>query len=323
MTASNRFPGQQSGLLYLSEGGTETEILYRHGHDLREFAMFELLDRPAAVSDLRDMYRRYLDTAAEFGFGALMAGLDYRASPDWGTKLGYSLAALAEFQHRCIGFLRDVAKPYEGQLPAIRICGCSGPRGDAYALNREITAEAAEEYHSVQLQTLKDCGVDLVWAATFNNVPEAVGISRAAHRIGLPVTVSFTLDSSSRLKSGPSLKQAIEATDAEAGEAKPDFYGINCSHPVEFEPALEPGNWISRVRSLRPNAAKMEKVALCKLGHIEEGDPVELGQLMGDLARRYPHIDMWGGCCGSWDRHLREIARFVKAQKTGDPETAE
>lgn len=274
MATSAPFAPQQDDLLYLTEGGTETEVLYRHGYELREFAMFELIDNRNAMRDLHDMYRRYLDVAAAHGFAAMMAGLDYRASPDWARKIGYSVDALADIQHRCIGFLRDAVRPYEEQLPRVVICGCCGPRGDAYSLNRTITADEAEEYHSVQLETLQACDVDLVWAATFNNVPEAVGISRAAAAVGLPITVSFTLDSRSRLRSGPSLREAIEATDAEAGDAKPVFYGINCSHPLEFEPALEPGDWIRRIRSLRPNAAMMDKVSLCKLGHIEEGDPV-------------------------------------------------
>ena len=104
-------------------------------------------------------------------------------------------------------------------------------------------------------------------------------------------------------------------TDAEAGDAKPDFYGINCSHPVEFKPALEPDDWVRRLRSLRPNAAKMDKVSLCSLGHIEEGDPEELGQLMGGLARRYPHIDIWGGCCGTWGQVFRRDRTPCSADK--------
>lgn len=294
------------------EGGTETEAMYRHGHELREFAMFELIEKPSAAQDLKDMYRRYLDIAAKHGFGAMLAGFDYRASPDWGEKLGYSAEGLREVQHKCIAFLNDVAAPYREQVPRVVIAGCIGPRGDAYSLNRDITAEDAEEYHATQMHTLKECDVDIVWAATFNNVPEAVGVSRAAASVGLPVNMSFTLDSTHKLKSGPSLQEAIEATDAEAGEARPDSYGINCSHPVEFEPALEPGDWSQRIRSLRPNAAKMDKISLCKLGHIEEGDPVELGELMGDLARRYPAVDMWGGCCGTWDKHLDQIAQSVR-----------
>lgn len=315
MLHATPFAGPEPGLTYLTEGGTETEIMFRHGHELREFAMFELMDDPAAVRDLRGMYRRYLDTAARHGFAAMMAGFDYRASPDWGEKLGYSRAGLAEMQHKCIEFLRDVSEPYEDELPQIVICGCVGPRGDAYALNRDITAEEAEDYHATQLETLKDCGVDLVWAATFNNVPEAVGLARASAAAGLPLNLHFTLTGESRLRSGPSLREAIEATDAEAGDARPDSYGINCSHPVEFEPALEPGRWTERIRALRPNAAKMDKIALCKLGHIEEGDPEELGRMMGDLARRYPGIDIWGGCCGTWDRHFEEIARNVGAAR--------
>ncbi|MCC5969056.1 MAG: homocysteine S-methyltransferase family protein [Pararhodobacter sp.] len=313
--ASTRFQPRKPGLVYLTEGGTETEIMFRYGHELREFAMFELLDKPAAVDDLSRLYRKLLDTIARHGFAAMIAGFDYRASPDWGAKLGYSRQGLAEMQHRCIDFLREVAAPYQNDLPDIAICGCVGPRGDAYAINRDITAEEAEEYHSVQLETLRECNVDMVWGATFNNVPEAVGLSRAAARFGLPLNLHFTLTGEHRLHSGPSLREAIEATDTLAGEARPDSYGINCSHPVEFLPALEPGSWISRIRALRPNAAKMDKIALCKLNHIEEGDPEELGAMLGKLAQHHPQIDIWGGCCGTWERHIDAIARGVVAAR--------
>lgn len=307
------FPDQRPGRLYLTEGGTETEIMYKYGFEFPHFAVFELLNDPEGERQLKAMFSRYLDAAAESGWSALMGGLDYRASPDWGDLLGYSPEGLREMQIRCIEFLRDVARPYAGQIPEIRIAGVIGPRGDAYALNKTITAEEAEDYHAQQLQTLKDLGVDIAWGATFNNVPEAVGLSRAASKIGVPLCMSLTLSDNHRLRSGPTLKEAVEAIDAQTGEHKPTCFGINCSHPQEFEPALEPGDWFTRVRSIRPNAAAMDKISLCSLGHLEDGDPVELGQQLGDLARRYPHIDMWGGCCGTWDRHLGEIARSVSA----------
>ncbi|MDF7774740.1 homocysteine S-methyltransferase family protein [Sphingomonas sp. AOB5] len=306
------FAPQQPGVFYLTEGGQETEIQYRHGHDLPEFAMYPLLDNPAAMADLKAMYSRVLDVAAEHGFVPMLSGLDYRGSPDWGDKLGYSREGLADAVARGIGFLRDVAAPYRGQISDILIGGQVGPRGDAYSLNRTITADEAEEYHSFQLEVHKRAGVDFVWAATFNNIPEALGVARAAARTGLPLGISFMLDGDHRLKSGPSLKEAIEAVDAQAGDARPDFYGINCSHPIEFEPALEPGDWIARVRSLRPNASAKDKIELCTIGHLEEGDPVDLGQRIGALARRYPHMDMFGGCCGTRATHLDQIARNVR-----------
>jgi len=307
------FPAQRDGVWYLTEGGQETEIMYRYGHDLPEFAMFPLLDDTRAVADIRSMYERYLETAARHQFVALMGGLDYRASPDWGAKLGLDRAALAEMQMRSIDFLREVSKPFETQLPGVMIAGIVGPRGDAYALNRTITAEESEDYHSTQIETLKRVGVDLISAMTFNSTAEAVGVSRAAAYVGLPLAVYLTLDSTGRLKSGPTVREAIATIDAEAGEDRPDFYGINCSHPLEFEPALEPGDWIHRLRGFRPNAAMMEKQQLCQIGHLVDGDPPELGQQMGALAQRYPHLDVWGGCCGTWDVDLDQIAREVRA----------
>jgi homocysteine S-methyltransferase len=303
------FPAQREGVLYLTEGGQETEIMYKFGHELPEFAMYPLLDNPVAMADLRGMYSRYFDAVAKYGLSAMVSGLDYRASPDWGEKLGYSRESLADALLQSIDFLRNAARPYKGQIADILIGGMVGPRGDAYSLNRTLTAAEAEDYHSFQLETLKRAGVDFTGAVTFNNIQEAVGVARAAAHLGMPMTISFTLDSNHRLKSGSSLKEAIETVDAEAGEARPDCYGINCSHPLEFEPALEPGDWIFRLRSLRPNASAKDKVDLCKIGHLEDGDPVELGEQMGALARRYPHIDIWGGCCGTWDAHLNEIAR--------------
>jgi S-methylmethionine-dependent homocysteine/selenocysteine methylase len=298
--------------LYLAEGGTETEIMFRHGFEFPHFAVFELLKNAQAVSVLKDMYRRYLDVVAETGSCALMGGLDYRASPDWAGLLGYSRDGLFDVQAQCIDFLRNVAAPYRDQIPEIVIVGNIGPRGDAYALNTEITAEIAEEYHLVQLENLKQLDVDMAWGATINNVPEAVGLSRAAAKIGMPLNLSFTLTSDHVLRAGPTLKDAIEATDALAGDAKPMSYGVNCSHPLELAPALEQGNWFDRVQSFRPNAAMMDKIALCKLNHLEDGDPVELGQQLGDMARTYPHINIWGACCGCWDTHLREIVQNVR-----------
>ena len=311
MTRTNPTPATDTGAIFLTEGGTETEIMYRHGFELPEFAMFPLLENPKAVVAMRQVMSDMLDAAAEFGLSFMLTGLDYRASPDWGAKLGYSPAGLAEANIASIEFLREIAMPYAGQIPQILIGGCIGPRGDAYGLNTEITAESAENYHSVQLETLKAANVDFACAATFNNIPEAVGVSRAAARIGVPLTVSLTLDSSHRLRSGPTPAEAIPEIDRQAGDAAPDYYLLNCSHPLEYEPALTEGNWINRLRGVRPNASKMEKIALCKLGHIEDGDPVELGQQLGDLRARYSHMDIFGGCCGTGHVHLREIARAL------------
>lgn len=303
------FPPPRPGSLYLTEGGQETELMYKHGHELPEFAMYPLLDDPGAVADLTDMYTRVFEVAAAHGLSALIGGLDYRASPDWAEKLGISREGLVDYQLRSIAFLRDIAREFERQIPEILIAGIVGPRGDAYGRDLTFSADEAEDYHAVQIGTLRQADVDLVSAMTFNNVAEAVGVARAAADAGLPLSMSFMVDKAGRLTTGPTLQEAIEAVDAQAGDARPDFYGINCSHPIEFEPALSPpGPWLERLRSLRPNASMAEKQELCQIGHLEAGDPAALGAQIGALTRRLPNVDILGGCCGTWDDHLRAIA---------------
>jgi len=314
MTPMATFPSAIPNRQFLTEGGVETEILYKWGFELPHFAMYPLLDNPDAMDAIRGVYRRYLDVATKHGFAALIGGFDYRASPDWGSLLGYSAEGLRQATLQSIDFLRDLAGEYDGLVPDTRIVGYVGPRGDAYRLNREIQAEEAEAYHSVQLETLRAAGVDLAWAMTFNKPAEAIGVARAAARIGVPLAISFTLNSSHRLASGHRLGEAIEMVDAATGGSTA-FFSVNCSHPIEFEPALENAAWIDRIRCIRPNAAKMDKVALCKLGHLEEGDPCELGDLMADVARRHPRIDIWGGCCGTGHVHLDEIAGKVARER--------
>ena len=312
MTVKKTFPHQQDGRFYLMEGGTETEIMYKYGIEQPESAMFPLLNNPDAVSRIKDMFRRYLDVVSKNGMCAIMGGLDYRASPDWGQLLGYSSEGLADANYKSIALLREVADEYASDIPKILIQGLIGPRGDAYERNETITENEAEDYHSVQLETLQKAGVDLALAITFNNIPESIGVARAAAKVGVPLGISLALDSYSKLNSGSSLAETITKIDAET-EHSPEFYMINCSHPVEYEPAIEPGDWINRVRGVRPNASKMEKIELCQIGHLEDGDPVELGKQCGDLSKRYPHMDIWGGCCGTWDVHLDEIAKNVLA----------
>lgn len=313
--AKRRFPSRKPGQIFLTEGGIETEIMYKWGHDLPEFAMYPLLDRPAAMADVRRMYRAFLDTAAKHRTAVLMGGLDYRASPDWGSLLGYSAAGLAEVNLASIALLRDLAAEYADDIDTILIQGFVGPRGDAYQRNVVMTADEAEDYHAVQLATLKEAEVDLAWAFTFNDEQEAIGVARAARALDVPVAVSFTLTSDALVHSGSTLASAIQTVDA-ATEGSVEFFGINCSHPLEFGPALTDSAWTDRLRSLRPNASSMEKIALCQLGHLEEGDPADLAARMGDLAGRFPRIDIWGGCCGTGALHIDLIAASV-AQKRG------
>lgn len=306
----DRLP-QLHGRDLTTTGGMETWLQYVDGFELQHFCLFDLLNEPRAEAALRDYHRKVIEAALPHGFGVLVEGLHYRASRDWASLLGYSPEALAEINIRGIAFYRALAEEYETEASPMPVGGVLGPRGDAYKIGRLPDAAEAEDYHAEQIATFERAGADLVTAATFSSIEEATGVARAAKAQGMPLVISFTLNETGRLATGPSVREAVEAVDA-ATAATPAYYMINCSHPLEFERALEPGRWLRRLGGFMPNAVSLEKGKLCQLGHLEDGDPEELGRQMGDLARRFPHVTVWGGCCGTDSRHLGQICRRVR-----------
>ena len=307
---------QQSGKLMTTAGGFETWMQYVDGFKLRHFCAFELLNDARGLGCLRDYHRKVVEAATANGFGVINEGLHYRSSRDWGELIGFSREALLEINVRGIEFYRDFAREYAGPDTPMLVGGVVGPRGDAYNIGRLPDAAEAEDYHSEQIRIFREAGADHVTAMTFSSADEAIGVARAAKSVGIPVVISFLLARGGRLKGGETLEEAITRVDSATDDA-PAYYMINCTHPTEFEPALTAGKWISRLGGFMPNAVAMETLDLCKLGHLEDGDPVELGAQMGALAQRFPHINVWGGCCGTDGRHIGEITRQVREVRQG------
>ncbi|MFA3915696.1 homocysteine S-methyltransferase family protein [Ruegeria hyattellae] len=300
----------QTNDLFLTDGGTETWLMYKRGFELEEFAAFHLLHNPKAKLALDEYYSTFAELAVRHGASFIFDSLTYRASRDWGRLLGYSDESLAEMNHACFNLYRDAARAAGLANSKTVISGCIGPKGDAYKLNQGLTAEGAEDYHSKQIATFKAGGADIVTALTLNTTAEAVGIARAAQSAGLPCVISFTLEKNRCLRSGESLREAIEAVDAQTGEA-PAYYMINCSHPADFGPALTSGAWTRRIRGLRANASTLDHGTLCKLGHLEEGNPDELAGQYSDIRRSFPNMNVFGGCCGTDFVHVDKIAAAV------------
>jgi homocysteine S-methyltransferase len=132
---------------------------------------------------------------------------------------------------------------------------------------------------------------------------------RAARAEAMPAVVSFTVETDGRLPSGETLREAIERTDeAPAGFAL--HYMLNCAHPTHFETPLAAGGaWTQRPCGVRANASRLSHAELEASTTLDDGDPEDLaGKYMG-LRRRLPALSVFGGCCGTDDRHVAAIAR--------------
>jgi S-methylmethionine-dependent homocysteine/selenocysteine methylase len=146
-----------------------------------------------------------------------------------------------------------------------------------------------------------------VQAYTLTNTPEAIGISRAAQRAGLPVVLSFTVETDGTLPGGKRLGAAItEVDDATGGYA--DYYMINCAHPLHFAGPLQSGeHWVRRIGGLRANASAKSHVELDESSEIDIGDVGEYAEVHANLLPVIQDLRLVGGCCGTDYRHIAAI----------------
>jgi S-methylmethionine-dependent homocysteine/selenocysteine methylase len=298
-------PQRTAGRLFVTDGGLETTLIFHHGIDLPYFAAFDLLTDEAGREALRRYYAPYLAIARLRGAGIVLDSATWRASRDWGERLGYSAEQLVE-ANRCAVALVEELRDAEPAVDAV-LNGVVGPRGDGYVMGETMTAADAEAYHGEQIGTFAGTAADMVSAITMTYVEEALGIARAAQAAGLPAVISFTVETDGRLPSGQPLREAVEQVDAETGSS-PAYYMVNCAHPTHFAGVLEDGPWLERVGGLRANASTMSHAELDEATELDEGDPARLAADYRALRDRLPRATVLGGCCGTDDRHVAAVA---------------
>jgi S-methylmethionine-dependent homocysteine/selenocysteine methylase len=308
MTRHRRALPQLDGSLFLTDGGIETTLIFVDGLELPDFAAFDLLRRDGGEEALRRYFRAYTAIAARHGAGLILESATWRASADWGKRLGYSADELAEANRRAIRMLEPLGREVESAKTRVVISGCVGPRGDGYVPSQTMTAAEAQDYHAAEIRIFADTAADMITAITMNYAEEAIGVTRAAVAAGMPVVIAFTVETDGGLPTGQSLRDAVAQVEA-ATKAAPAYYMINCAHPTHFDGVLavrEP--WLDRIRGLRANASAKSHAELNESTELDAGNPAELGAQYAALRRRLPNLNVMGGCCGTDHRHVEAIA---------------
>ena len=300
------------GPIFLSEAGLETDLLFHHGIDLPHFASFPLLETAEGRSTLNDYFQSVVDIARRDRTGVVLETPTWRANPDWGDLLGYSSGRLARANRDAVAFFAQL-RAANADVEFV-ISGNIGPRGDGYAVNDAMSAEEAAAYHAPQIRSFAEAGADLVSALTINYAAEAIGIVDAARAAGVPVVISFTVETDGALPSGQSLADAIEEVDA-ATDGAAAYFMVNCAHPSHFAEIFDaPGPW-DRVRGIRANASRMSHEELDNAEELDRGDEAELAAGYADLAAKLPNLAVVGGCCGTDLRHLDHISATVAGSR--------
>jgi S-methylmethionine-dependent homocysteine/selenocysteine methylase len=168
-----------------------------------------------------------------------------------------------------------------------------------------MSSDEAQAYHREQISVFSDTAADMVAAITMNYVEEAIGVARAARDAGMPVAISFTVETDGRLPTGQPLQEAIEQVDG-ATAMVPVYYMLNCAHPDHF---VLNKPWSRRIRGVRANASRKSHAELNESAELDTGNPAELAEQYSTLKRTLlPSLNVVGGCCGTDHRHVQRIA---------------
>ena len=299
---------QLDAAVFLTDGGIETTLIFDDGFDLPDFAAFTLLDSPEGREALTRYFESYVAIAARDRVGIVLETATWRANPDWAARQGYGTEALVRINRAAVELLEDIRARYQTAATPVVISGCIGPRGDGYRPDALMSASEAGDYHAVQAQAFAGSRADLITAITMTYPAEAIGVTEAARRVGMPAVISFTVETDGRLPTGESLADAIAAVDA-ATDGYPAYFMVNCAHPTHFADALRAGEpWTQRIRGMRANASTMSHAELDEAAELDAGDPVDLARRYAELRLAHPHINVLGGCCGTSHHHIDAIS---------------
>ena len=303
--------------IFIADGGLETTFIFLKNIDLPEFAAFDLLNSESGINGLRDYYQDYIDIALRNKLGLILDTPTWRASTGWGNKLGYTPADIREYNLSSVSLMKNMREGNVTEDSPMIINGAIGPQDDGYNPTQLLSADEAEQYHSHQVGALADAGVDMISAVTMTYAEEAIGVTRAAQSRGVPVAISFTVETDGQLPNGMSLKDAIETVDS-VTKSTPVYYMINCAHPSHFSHVLKnDARWMDRIVGLRANASCMSHAELDEAIELDDGNPVEFGQSYAELNQQLKNLRVFGGCCGTDHRHISEVCKSLVPGEPG------
>ena len=292
------------GKTFLTDGGLETHLIFHDGIDLPQFAAFPLLRQKLGRQAMTRYFNGFLDEAEACGLGFVLDTATWRASAGWGARMGWSVSDIDAVNREAVAFAKSLQA---GRSGPILINGVIGPHGDAYRPESIMTPQEAADYHRGQATVLAAAGVDLISALTMSSTGEAIGIAQVARGLGVPVVLSYTLETDGRLIGGMTLAAAIAATDY-ATNGYPAWYGINCAHPDHFAAILS-GDFTRRIGLIRANASRKSHAELDEATVLDAGDPVELSLDYVRLHQMVPSLQVLGGCCCTDLRHVAAIGQ--------------
>ena len=253
---------------------------------------------------LPQLWKEYLAIAQSHGLPFMATTPTRRANRERVLDSGYPEDIIEEN----VRFLKSIR---ENSGVEMYVGGLMGCRGDAYTGEGALSEEAAEEFHTWTVAQFKKAGVDFLYAGIMPTLPEAAGLAKAVSEQEIPYIISFTIQQDGKLIDGTTIADAIRYIDA-GTKHPPVCYMTNCVHPNIVAKALrQPFNDVElvkkRFRGIQANTSPLSYAELDGAADLKCSEPEAFSEEMMKL-KEVGEFQIWGGCCGTDNRHMAAIA---------------
>lgn len=103
---------QLSGDIFLADAGVETDLIFNHGIEIREFAAHTLLPDPKGRAALSRYFEGFLALAKQQNAGFILDTVTWKAHRHWADKLGATDADLKTANEECVRFIAELRDPF-------------------------------------------------------------------------------------------------------------------------------------------------------------------------------------------------------------------
>ena len=290
----------------LMEGALGERLKREYGIVFDEcVAMAGLIYDSAGALALTALWKEYMEIARKYGLPFLATTPTRRANRERVQRSPFSDRIIGDN----VSFLKNIRMTSDVEMYVGGLVGC---RGDAYTGEGALSENEAYDFHIWTVEQFRNADVDFLYAGIMPALPEAAGLAKAIDGSGLPYIISFTVQQDGKLIDGTTIAEAIQHIDAVTSN-KPVCYMANCIHPENVYKALsQPFNDIPTVKKrflgLQANTSPLPYAELDGSAQLHCSEPQDFAEAMIRL-REISTLRIWGGCCGTDNRHMECLAR--------------
>ena len=299
--------------IMLTEGAVGQRLEHEYGLLPDADIMYAaLLYSAEGRSALKDIYSQYLHIAETYHLPILLMTNTRRANRERVIRSPYKdKNIMIDYAV----FLKEIASGFKCKSFIGGMLGC---KNDAYSGNEGLSFSDAVQFHSWQIDMCQHAPIDYLFAGIMPSKDEAMGMARAMESASKPYIISFMINRSGALLDGTTINDAILAID-DIVTQKPLCYMTNCVHPTILKEALsQPFNETETVRmrfsGIQANAACYEPHELDSSIGLLTTSSTDLANEFDVLRKEFP-LKIWGGCCGTDNTHIRELAKRLSVSQ--------